>query len=47
MVRALRAQPGHPAATTNLAALSRLTGSYDTAETLLRWRATRRTPAHG
>jgi Flp pilus assembly protein TadD len=36
MVRALRAQRGHAAATTNLAALSRLTGGYETAETLLR-----------
>ena len=34
--RALQAQPGHPAATANLAALLRLTGGYDAAETLLR-----------
>ena len=35
-VRALQAQPGHEAATTNLAALSRLTGDYEGAGTLLR-----------
>ncbi len=36
MVRALQGQPGHAAATSNLAALSRLTGGYEAAETLLR-----------
>jgi Flp pilus assembly protein TadD len=36
MVGALQAQPGHPAATANLAVLLRLTGSYDAAEKLLR-----------
>jgi Flp pilus assembly protein TadD len=34
--RALQAQPGHPAATSNLSALLWLTGSYEVAETLLR-----------
>lgn len=37
MVRALQAaQPIHPAATSNLAAFLRLTGSYEAAERLLR-----------
>jgi Flp pilus assembly protein TadD len=36
MAQALRAQPGHAAASSNLAALLRLTGRYDAAEKLLR-----------
>ena len=49
-VRALQAQPGHAAATSNLAALLRLTGGYDTAETRCcarPSRAIRRTPGRG
>ena len=47
--RALQAQPGHAAATANLAALMRITGEHEAAEKLLprRWAATPTTPPPG